>query len=98
MNGDSLNLAAFGSVDNAGYGCIGVTAQENVSATTGETEIHDVGYATPATELQSEWVLNDTNIGWSWTTLANDGGNVAEIRAATGAGVAGFLPLMGVGN
>ena len=92
-----ITLNAFGSPDNIAYGCLGIGVQENITPGAGFTEVQEVGYATPGTELETEWQLNQTSVVWSWTTLATAGGVAVEIAFAAG-GVPGSRLVLGAGQ
>lgn len=74
-------LSAFGSANNASYGVAGHAANTTSTAGTGFTELADVGTATPAQAIHTEWqVGNDTTVD-STITSAAWGAIGAEIKA-----------------
>jgi len=95
-NAITATLAAFGSTDNATYGCTGTKTESSSTAITatpgsGFTEIHDL-YVVDSTfnfvnSVHSEWRAgNDTTVDMSFSRTAGFLGAIAvEIKAATNA-------------
>lgn len=82
----TVTLAAFGSLDNATYGCIGVaTADANIVVGTGFTELADLSPG-GSHRHQAQYLLgNDTTVDWSWATSSPNGGIAIEIKATVAA-------------
>jgi len=76
----SVGLGAFSSVDNATFGGFMHMANESSTEGAGFTEIDDVSVATNSVGLITEWKdTNDTDVGASWSTVANWVGLAFEV-------------------
>ena len=79
----TVTLGAFGSANNATYGCFGVAVNEDVSPGSGFAQIDDFQVGTANRRLFAEWRSdNDTSVDCSWTTAAGCRGFAVEIKAA----------------
>lgn len=81
-----VTLAAFGSTDNAGYGCF--NKQANPSSFTvgsGFTLLGNVASTAPVHRLSSEWKLNDNTVDGTAGSTNQGGGIAIEVKAAAGA-------------
>lgn len=77
----AATLSAFGSANNATFGVQGHAANTTSTPGTGHTELSDVGTATPAQAISSEWrVDNDTSVDFTITSAAW-GCLAAELKA-----------------
>ena len=82
----TVTLAAFGSAENATFGCVAHRANEGTAPGTGFTELADTAHTADSTGHQSEWrVDNDTTVDASWVTSAVNAGIAVEIKAAAAA-------------
>ena len=83
----TLTLSAFGSASNATVACFGGLRQAaiNHDSGAGMSEIYDNGYATPATEGESQWKNGAaTSITGTWSAGTADILGVAcEVKLAT---------------
>lgn len=95
----TVTLAAFGDVNNGAYSCFGANITGGIAPDTGWSEIHDVTYTIPNTELETQWRNdNDTTAVGTPAVGADMGGIAIEIKAAAVAGRSNqYLPLVGVG-
>ena len=67
----AATLSAFGSANNATFGVQGHAANTTATPGTGFTELADVGTATPAQAIGTEWrVDNDTSVDFTITSAA----------------------------
>lgn len=90
----AIDLAAFGSADNGTVAGFGVAGTKTVTPGTGLTEIHDVGGASPAREIETCWRSdNDLQPDASLTAGGTDdwGGIAIEIKLAAAGGISGSL-------
>jgi hypothetical protein len=81
----SVTLAAFGSANNATYGCLGLGASGiNIAAGTGFTEIGEANSTAPVNDCQAEFRAdNDTSVDWGNLGSSVAWGAIAiEIKAA----------------
>jgi hypothetical protein len=80
-------LAALGSASNATHASSAHQANEATDPKlfSPYVELHDVNGASPALGFQTEWAINDTGPGTSWTTSSPCGLVAVEIKASGGA-------------
>lgn len=101
QTGLTPTLAAFGSVNNATFGCFAGAANNAITPEAGWTELSDSGFDDAGVDIyrtQSQFLgSNDTSPNATWTSM--DAAALAvEIKAAATASTAQTLMLWGVGN
>lgn len=98
-NGTSASLAldaALNATSSACFGAIFHRANELQAPTGGETELADSGIATPARAMSTQYEINDTTSGASWTSSVNNIIVVLEVKAAAAGSPASLIYQPGI--
>ena len=93
----SITLAAFGSANNMAYGFMCVQTTGAITAGTGFTEVHEVSQAEVASNIQTEYKLNETAVTTSWTSSFTWSALAIEVKEAAATASIRQMALMGVG-
>jgi len=89
--GVTVTLAAFGSSNNAAFGCVRNGLTGAITVGSGFTSLSSVTTATIA--ATAEWELNNTAVSWTWATQTTVSvAATIEIKAATAAAAALSTP------
>lgn len=80
----SITLAALGSANNANLAFFVHDVNEAHAPSGSETELSDVGVASPGRDLSTQWEINDTVSGVTWSTSTAARGIALELKAAAG--------------
>lgn len=81
----TITLSAFGSADNAAYGYMQHGTNEATTFGSGFAELSDNNLSDGGLLFgaQTQWVLNDNTVDWTWATSSRMQGVATEIKAAS---------------